>query len=123
MESIKNAKFSCRKEYVSNLSQETLATSVLKHLYLLIPWAQESLEPSDQNIQEFREWAKSLYRNFAMNRNSSPEDFLALVKRHDYKLIQVFKMMLRMDDSTETREEISQVIIYFNFALFNSLFP
>ena len=57
-----------------------------------------------------------------MSRNSSPEDFLDLVKRHDYKLIQVFKMMLRMDDSTEAREEMTQVITYFNFALFNT-FP
>ena len=70
---------------------------------------QEALSPPDQCIQEFRDWAKNLYRNFAMTRGSSPEEFLDLVKRQDYKLIQVFKKLLRTEDTADSREEMTQV--------------
>ena len=44
-----------------------------------------------------------------MTRGSSPEEFLDLVKRQDYKLIQVFKKLLRTEDTADSREEMTQV--------------
>ena len=48
-----------------------------------------------------------------MTRGSSPEEFLDLVKRQDYKLIQVFKKLLRTEDTADPREEMSQVLFGF----------